>query len=153
MWNIKALALTVQTLLARFKFSKMGQTPRSRSQGKKKQWYPQKGLITRNTQVKYQSSSTHCSKVISKVKVSERRTEWQNDRMTDRTKTICPPIFDLGGIKTVIKGKNNEWRNTLNPDCQMSYFWWGPLRDYSVSTFSSTLSVGVEISGSYKVLP
>ena len=28
---------------------------------------------------------------MSKVKVSE--------RMTDRTKTICPPIFDLGGIK------------------------------------------------------
>ena len=26
-------------------------------------------------------------------------TELQNDRMTDRTKTICPPIFDLGGIK------------------------------------------------------
>ena len=25
-------------------------------------------------------------------------TELQNDRMTDRTKTICPPIFDLGGI-------------------------------------------------------
>jgi hypothetical protein len=31
------------------------------------------------------------SKVIGKVKVS--------DRMTDTTKTICPPIFDLGGIK------------------------------------------------------
>ena len=84
----------------------MGQTPRSRSQGKK-QWYPQKGFITRNTHVKYQSSSSHCSKVISKVKVSERRTELQNYRMTelqnyrmtDRTKTICPPIFDLGGIK------------------------------------------------------
>ena len=34
-------------------------------------------------------------------------TELKNDRMTDRTKTICPPIFDLGGIKknpkTVIK--------------------------------------------------
>ena len=55
--------------------------------------------MTRNTHVKYQSSSTHCSKVISKVKVSERRTELQNDRMTERTKTICPPIFDLGGIK------------------------------------------------------
>ena len=27
-------------------------------------------------------------------------TELQNDRMTDRTKTIFPPIFDLGGIKT-----------------------------------------------------
>ena len=42
-----------------------------------------KGLITRNTHVKYQSSSTHCSKVISKVKVSERRTELQNDRITE----------------------------------------------------------------------
>ena len=28
-------------------------------------------------------------------------TELQNDRMTDRTKTICPPIFDLGGIKII----------------------------------------------------
>ena len=52
MWNIKALAFTVQklTLLARLKFQR----------------------------------------------------EWQNDRMTDRTKTICPPIFDLGGIKMQI---------------------------------------------------
>ena len=33
--------------------------------------------------MKYQSSSTHCSKVISKVKVSERMTEWQNDGMTE----------------------------------------------------------------------
>ena len=49
--------------------------------------------------MKNQSSSTHCSKVISKVKVSERRTEWHNYRMTDRTKTICPPIFYLGRIK------------------------------------------------------
>jgi hypothetical protein len=40
--------------------------------------------------VKYQSPSTYHSKVIGKVKVS--------DRMTDRTKTICPPIFDQGGI-------------------------------------------------------
>ena len=42
--------------------------------------------------MKFLISSTHCSKVISKVKVSERRTEWQNDR---RTKTICPPPPDL----------------------------------------------------------
>ena len=53
-------------------FQKMGQTPRSRSQGK---IYPQNGLITWNTHIKYQTSSTHCLKVISKVKVSERRTE------------------------------------------------------------------------------
>ena len=77
----------------------MGRTPRPRSQGQKS-WYPRKGFITRNTHVKYQSSSIHWSKVISKVKVSQRMTEWRNDRMTDRTKTICPPIFDLGGIKT-----------------------------------------------------
>ena len=31
-----------------------------------------KGLITSNTHVKYQSSSTHCLKVISKVKVFEK---------------------------------------------------------------------------------
>ena len=36
MWNIKALALTVQKLLVRLMFlKKMGQTPRSRSQSKK----------------------------------------------------------------------------------------------------------------------
>ena len=52
----------------------MGQTPSSSSQGKK-QWYPWKGLITGKIHVKYQSSSTHCSKVICKVKVSEMRTE------------------------------------------------------------------------------
>ena len=32
MWNIKALALTAQKLLARLKFSKVGQTPRSQGQ-------------------------------------------------------------------------------------------------------------------------
>ena len=52
MWNIKALALTFQKLLARLKFQSGGQ--------------------------------------------NDRLTEWQTDRMT---KTICPPYFDLGGIK------------------------------------------------------
>ena len=33
--------------------------------------------------MQYQSFSTHCLKVISKVKVSVRRTEWQNDGMTE----------------------------------------------------------------------
>ena len=50
MWNIKALAFTVQKLLARLKFQR----------------------------------------------------EWQNDRMTERTKTICPPIFKLVGIKNYV---------------------------------------------------
>ena len=68
---IKALALTVQKLSARLKFSKKLvelQGPGHRL----KKWYPRKGLITGNFSVKYQSSSTRCSKVISKVKVSER---------------------------------------------------------------------------------
>ena len=52
---MKALALTVQKLLARLKFQRGGQ--------------------------------------------NARMTELQNDKMTDRIKTICPPIFDLRGIK------------------------------------------------------
>ena len=58
MWNIKALALTVQKLLARSKFQRGGQ--------------------------------------------NYRITEWQNYRITDRTKTICHPIFDLGDIKILL---------------------------------------------------
>ena len=46
----------------------MGQTTRSRSQTQKC-WNLRKGFVTKNTHVKYQSSSTHNSKVISKVKV------------------------------------------------------------------------------------
>ena len=49
--------------------------------------------------MKYQSSSTHCSKDISKVKVSERRTEQQNDSQDKNN--MAPLIFDLGGIKRV----------------------------------------------------
>ena len=44
----------------------------------KKKWYPLKGLITRNTHVKYQRSSTCCSKVISKVKVLKKRVNLQS---------------------------------------------------------------------------
>jgi hypothetical protein len=32
-------------------------------------WYPQKGLVRRNTRVKYQSPSTYQSKYVSKIKV------------------------------------------------------------------------------------
>ena len=40
----------------------------ARLQGQKC-WNPQKGLVTRNALVKFQSSRTHCWKVINKVKV------------------------------------------------------------------------------------
>ena len=54
--------------------------------------------------MKYQSSSTHCSKVISKVKVSERRTELHNDRMTElqndrQDKNNMPPDLRSRGHK------------------------------------------------------
>ena len=42
--------------------------------------YKQKGLITRITHVKYQSSSTHCSKVISEVKISKNWVKFQGHR-------------------------------------------------------------------------
>ena len=76
------------------------------------------GVVTRNTHVKYQSFSTHCSNVISRInvlKISQTprsrsqgcdhkssleplaqmsQKDWQ-----DKIKT--PPVFDLGGIKTI----------------------------------------------------
>ena len=39
---------------------------------------PRKDLITRKTHVKYQRSSTQCSKVISKVKVPPPKKKWVN---------------------------------------------------------------------------
>ena len=54
-------------VISKIKFSKMVQTSKSRSQGKKS-WYPQKGLVTRNTHMKYQSSSTHCQKLLARLK-------------------------------------------------------------------------------------
>ena len=49
-------------------FSKLGQTSRSRPQGKKL-WYRVKGLVTRNTHVQYESPITSGLKVMVKVKV------------------------------------------------------------------------------------
>ena len=49
-------------------FSKVGQTLRSRSQGKKF-WYQVKGLVTRNTNVQYESPTSSSLKVMDKVKV------------------------------------------------------------------------------------
>ena len=46
--------------------------------------------------------------------------------MTDRTKTICPPIFDLGGIKTYITIlwysviANLTWNYTLCKESDLS---------------------------------
>ena len=96
-WNIKALALNVQKLLARLKFSKNGSNSKVKVTGQKIM-VPTERSYHKNTHVKYQSSSTHCAKVISKVKVSERRTEWQtwqkpyaswSRRVPGPGKTLC----------------------------------------------------------------
>ena len=71
MYNTKALSLQVRKLWQRLGFSKVGQTSRSRSQGQKL-WYHVKGLVTRNTHVKYQSPITSGKKVMAKVKVFEK---------------------------------------------------------------------------------
>ena len=47
-------------------FSKVGQTSRSRGQ---KLWYHVKGLVTSNTRVQYESSTTSGKKVVTKVNV------------------------------------------------------------------------------------
>ena len=36
----------------------------------------------------------------------------EKDRMTDRIKTICPPIFDLGGIKMFREGHKTTHKRT-----------------------------------------
>ena len=95
MWNIKALALTVQKLLAKLKFSKIGLTPKPRSQGQKS-WYRRKGLVNSITHVKYQSSSTHCSKVISMVKVFKKWVQGQGHRVKNNDthgKVLSQKIF------------------------------------------------------------
>ena len=80
MWNIKPLAHTFQKLLAKLKiFQKVGQTPRSRKQGKK--WgYTWLGHGTTNIHVKYQSSRTYSSKVITTVKVSKKVGQFPRSR-------------------------------------------------------------------------
>ena len=107
MCNFSSLALTVQKLLARLKFKLQGQSHRTKNIGSHGKVLSQK----------CQSSSILCSKVISKVKVQTPRSKLQGqifwcprkglvtrnihvnikdelwiDGMTDRTKTIYPPI-------------------------------------------------------------
>ena len=65
MWNIKALALAFQKLLARLMFEKkISQDIRIKDVG-----YSQKGFATRNIHVKCINSITHSLNVLSKVKV------------------------------------------------------------------------------------
>ena len=55
-------------VMAKVKFSKVGQTSRSGSQGQKL-WYHVKGVVITITHVQYESSNPSSVKVIAKVKV------------------------------------------------------------------------------------
>ena len=61
---------------------------------------PTEGLNTRNTHVKYQNSSTHWLKVISKVNVSERRTELQTSRAVSESVRIIKRWVDRTMLKS-----------------------------------------------------
>ena len=69
-------------------------------------WYSRKGLFTRNIHVKYQSYRTYCSKVISKVKVYNSISKFQNYGMAD----MPPPPFRFRWRKNgnILKTKNFE---------------------------------------------
>ena len=63
---MRALSLLVQKLWPKLSFfSKVGQKSRSRG---KNFWLQQKGLVTRNTHVKYESPISFGSKIMAKVK-------------------------------------------------------------------------------------
>ena len=86
MWNIKVLALIGQKLLARLKFQIGGQHDRM----DKNNMPPDLVLFffspTRDIHMKYQSSITHCSKVISRVEVFKKWFKLQ----CHRVKLILP---------------------------------------------------------------
>lgn len=74
-------------------FVKVDQTSWSKGQI----WcYRKKGLIIRDTFVKYESQIPTHSKVMCNFKVFADK---QTDQWTERAKTIYPQIFDDSGIK------------------------------------------------------
>ena len=94
---MKALSLLVRKLWPRLKFSKVGQTSRSRSRGQKL-WYHVKGLVTRNTHLQYESSITFGKEVMAKVKVFVHASNADADTDADadadgRAMTLAPRTF------------------------------------------------------------
>ena len=102
MWNVKILALTVQNILAKFKFSKT-----------------LKVLVTRNTHVKYQSSSTHCSYVIRKVKVFNKYVYLQGHRV--KNVGIHCKILPLEILMWKITSTSTHSSNVISKDKVFKY--------------------------------
>ena len=92
---------------ARLKFWKVGQKSRSRPRGQKL-LYEWKGLVTRNTHMKFESPIWHCSQVMSKVKVFVygRRRQRQRRRGYDNSSLDIQCKSRLA--------KNDYFQNLLN---------------------------------------
>ena len=84
------------------KFLKSGSNFKvKRSQGQKF-WYQKKGLVIKNTHVKYESSITYHSKDMANVKVfADRQTDRQTDKQTNRRtgQKLYAPDLSIRGIK------------------------------------------------------
>ena len=93
MWNIKALELTVQKLLARLKFQRGGQNYRIT------EWQNYRMTELQNDRItEWQNDRmTEWQNDRMTELQNDRITEWQNDRQDKNN--MPPPIFDLGGIK------------------------------------------------------
>ena len=94
MCNMKALSLLV------WKFSKVGQTSRSRSQGQKL-WYPVKGIVTRNTHVQYESPISSGLKVMAKVSLSLRK--------KSRHQHVSLQVWQL-----ITRSQFDDWRHIVH---------------------------------------
>ena len=113
--KIKSLALTVQKLFAKLNILK---SPRSGSQIVdpfcQNCWYLLVVLISQNTYVKYQSSISHCSKVISKFKVLKKvKLQGQGHRVknigTNRNiKALAPTVQKLLPRFSFSKSRSNS---------------------------------------------
>ena len=108
MWNIKALELTVQKLLVRFKFSKNGSN--SKIQGHRVKINGTHGKVSSQGILMWniKALALTVQKLLARLKFQR---GGQNDRMTDRTKTKSPPhpIFDRGHKKCMYN--NNDLHN------------------------------------------
>ena len=113
MWNNKAQTFTVQMLIARLMFLK-----KNRWNSKVKVILDIKPVGTHGKvlpleilmwNIKALTFSVQKSFARLKFQQIYRMKEWQMDRMTKKTKTICHPIFDLVGIKIKILIFRSLW--------------------------------------------
>ena len=93
MCNMKALPFLVRKLWPRLKFFKSRSNFKVKAT-RSKAWYYEKGLVIRNTHMKYESSIFNGLKVIAKVKVFVYAANADTDADADgRAMTLAPRTF------------------------------------------------------------